>query len=249
MPDIRFECPACGQSLEAPGELAEQLILCPSCSQSITIPVTCRLPGPDQPPSTGTLAPRSPARPTDGDTDEDAYEDEDAEAEPWRSDPATVRQKEKLTFFGIQTKRGVSKGEASDLIEAAMRANPDKEAAWQEYKEDEEGVDDGFSNIEILAWKVNDEDVREVCEYKRLTKRHLREMLNYLKGNVPDWQNRSGFDLGKLVLTLFPDQRKRLRPAASPSVARQPRSTGCVVLLLLPSLLAGALLCSRLLSK
>jgi hypothetical protein len=38
MPDIHFECPKCGQTLDAPEELATQFIDCPTCEESIQIP-------------------------------------------------------------------------------------------------------------------------------------------------------------------------------------------------------------------
>ena len=37
MPDISFSCPHCGQSLEAPEELAGESIECPSCDGAIAI--------------------------------------------------------------------------------------------------------------------------------------------------------------------------------------------------------------------
>jgi hypothetical protein len=42
MPDIRFDCPTCNQSLEAPEELANQLIDCPTCKATIEIPARSR---------------------------------------------------------------------------------------------------------------------------------------------------------------------------------------------------------------
>lgn len=38
MADIKFNCPGCRQSLEAPPDMAGQLIDCPSCKISIEIP-------------------------------------------------------------------------------------------------------------------------------------------------------------------------------------------------------------------
>ena len=42
MPDIRFECPLCNQSLDAPEELANQLIDCPTCKETIEVPTRSR---------------------------------------------------------------------------------------------------------------------------------------------------------------------------------------------------------------
>lgn len=36
--DIKFECPKCKQSLEAPGDMQGQQIGCPTCSQAIMVP-------------------------------------------------------------------------------------------------------------------------------------------------------------------------------------------------------------------
>jgi type VI secretion system protein VasI len=43
MSDIRFNCPSCNQSIEAPEELASQLIDCPTCKQTIEVPPRSRL--------------------------------------------------------------------------------------------------------------------------------------------------------------------------------------------------------------
>ena len=38
MPDMTFNCPECGQELEAPDELAGEVVECPTCSAQIQIP-------------------------------------------------------------------------------------------------------------------------------------------------------------------------------------------------------------------
>jgi len=38
MPDISFNCPGCGQTLEAPEEYAGQVVECPSCKGEIEVP-------------------------------------------------------------------------------------------------------------------------------------------------------------------------------------------------------------------
>ena len=42
MPDIHFECPKCKQTLDAPEELAAQLIECPTCKETIEVPLRSR---------------------------------------------------------------------------------------------------------------------------------------------------------------------------------------------------------------
>lgn len=55
MHDIHFECPKCGQTLEAPEESANELIECPTCKETIQVPVRSR--------STETTAPPPPPIP------------------------------------------------------------------------------------------------------------------------------------------------------------------------------------------
>jgi hypothetical protein len=47
MPDIHFACPKCNQPIDAPGELANQLIECPTCKETIEVPVRSRAQPPD----------------------------------------------------------------------------------------------------------------------------------------------------------------------------------------------------------
>jgi hypothetical protein len=62
MADIRFCCPHCQQSLEAPYEMLGQQINCPSCTGAINLPD----PQPKQPPP--PLAQTPPQKPTIADT-------------------------------------------------------------------------------------------------------------------------------------------------------------------------------------
>ena len=146
--------------------------------------------------------------------------------EPWRAEPATDRQKKKLRFYGVHIKRGLTKGEASDLIEAAMEAHPELEVAYEAAKEDEEA-------LWLLEEMINDEETREIGHYKKLTKAQLKSMLSYLLEHVPNWQETSRFDLCELVPRLFPDQRK-VSGERAVSVRQAGRSRGCLVLLVVP---------------
>jgi len=49
MSDIKFNCPSCKQSLEAPRDMAGQLIECPTCKKTIEIPIP--RPPPESPPA------------------------------------------------------------------------------------------------------------------------------------------------------------------------------------------------------
>jgi hypothetical protein len=39
MPDIHFDCPKCGQTIDAPQEMATQLTDCPTCKETIEVPL------------------------------------------------------------------------------------------------------------------------------------------------------------------------------------------------------------------
>jgi hypothetical protein len=39
MPEIHFECPRCAQTIDAPEELASQLVECPTCKETIEVPI------------------------------------------------------------------------------------------------------------------------------------------------------------------------------------------------------------------
>jgi len=67
MPDIHFECPKCKQTLDAPEELATQLIECPTCKETIEVPVRSQrkeAPKPPEPPKPAPTPPTpAPATP------------------------------------------------------------------------------------------------------------------------------------------------------------------------------------------
>lgn len=50
MPDVKFKCPKCGQSIEAPGDMAGQVAACPTCQTAIRIP-ELRRPAASSPPA------------------------------------------------------------------------------------------------------------------------------------------------------------------------------------------------------
>ena len=40
MSDIEFSCPSCGQTLEAPEDMAGEVVECPGCQQQIAVPAS-----------------------------------------------------------------------------------------------------------------------------------------------------------------------------------------------------------------
>ena len=65
MADNKFNCPSCKQSLEAPSDMAGQLVDCPSCSESIEVPLPPRAPvrANAQPPQTPPPRPAPQSHP------------------------------------------------------------------------------------------------------------------------------------------------------------------------------------------
>jgi len=47
---INFDCPHCGQNLDAPADMAHTGIACPACEQAITIPGPAPAPAAGEPP-------------------------------------------------------------------------------------------------------------------------------------------------------------------------------------------------------
>jgi hypothetical protein len=60
MPDIHFECPKCAQTIDAPEELATQLIECPTCKETIEVPVRTQRKEAPKPPELPKPAPVPP---------------------------------------------------------------------------------------------------------------------------------------------------------------------------------------------
>lgn len=60
MSDIRFNCPSCGQSIEAPEELAGQLTDCPTCKETIEVPIRNQPPQAPPPPIPHQPSPAPP---------------------------------------------------------------------------------------------------------------------------------------------------------------------------------------------
>ena len=56
MPDIHFECAKCGQPIDAPEELASQLIECPTCKETIEVPARSQR---EQAPNASLILPRA----------------------------------------------------------------------------------------------------------------------------------------------------------------------------------------------
>jgi DNA-directed RNA polymerase subunit RPC12/RpoP len=107
---LKTACERCGGHIEYPSELGGQSIQCPHCKHEITLPASPIPPPPVQQPAGSSIKKASSA----------------SQKKPrhnFRNDPATEAQKNVLKRIGIAIKEGLTKGEASELIDHA-KAEP-----------------------------------------------------------------------------------------------------------------------------
>ena len=81
----------------------------------------------------------------------------------------------------------------------------------------------------MLEYMLNDDDARDIGNYKKLSDKQLQQLLDHCSKNIPNWQEINRFDLCEIVPRLFPSLVKKRSRATTPS-ARD--STGCMALLL-----------------
>lgn len=71
MADLNFDCPKCGQNLDAPPELAGLFVECPACGNVVKVPTLAeRHAPPPTPPEEGINRPAPITRPSEGGDEE-----------------------------------------------------------------------------------------------------------------------------------------------------------------------------------
>lgn len=105
-------CPHCGQSIEYPAEGTGQTVPCPTCEKPVTLT-------PANQPQSNREAHR-----------QKELSEREIYVARVRSEPATEKQKEKLRWFGCVFAEGMTKGQASDLIDKCVRDFPEKDRAY-----------------------------------------------------------------------------------------------------------------------
>jgi len=108
-----------------------------------------------------------------------------------KTGPATSEQVERLRALGVEEEE-LTYSEARDLI---LETEGEQERASFEQDMD-------FMIIENM---LNDDDVLEICHYRKLSDSQLQQMIVYLNREIPSWKEQSKFNLGKLVPTVFPE--------------------------------------------
>ncbi len=150
-------------------------------------------------------------------------------AQEYEDRPASGEQLKKLHSLGSHPKN-ITYGEARSRIEDLELRKLEQEEKKSEAEDD----------LDDLYFSLNDEDVRELCNYKVLTKAQVRQMLDYLNSHVPGWQQKSRFELGDLVLKLFP-QRARAPKRRSGRTRHKTASSSGMFLLVVVVLLGWLL--------
>jgi hypothetical protein len=95
--------------------------------------------------------------------------------------------------------------------------------------------DDEQIELDFLDVHFNDEDLREVLGYKKLTRKQLKELGQYLNSHNPGWESKSKYDTAEVVLKLFPVQKiaeKRKGGGGCKSAARTQSSKGCLLVII-----------------
>jgi len=103
-------------------------------------------------------------------------------------------------------------------------------------EKDEEEIELQFIDVQF-----NDEDLREDLGYKKLSKKQLKQLGQYLDTNDPGWESKSRYDTAEVVLKLFPEQKKADKGPAHASHKRgHPQTSKGCLLVIVP--LVGILL-------
>jgi hypothetical protein len=102
--------------------------------------------------------------------------------EPWRTEPASQAQLRKLRFYGQHFSRGITKGKASELIDDAMARNPEKEEAYQRWKQIEDDLVEWYDEA-LMS------DFYEEGDMKKPTREMIQETIAFLETNRPSWRD------------------------------------------------------------
>jgi hypothetical protein len=161
--------------------------------------------------------------------------------EQYQNQPADEEKRNKL----LQLIKRLPSSEQEDYPVTRELTNAEATESIDEIKDrleelqsekDEEDIELMFIDIQF-----NDEDLREDFGYKKLSNKQLKQLGEYLNTNDPGWESKSKYDTAKVVLKLFPEQKKAEKRLAHASHKRShaQSSKGCL-LIIVP--LAGILL-------
>jgi DNA-directed RNA polymerase subunit RPC12/RpoP len=158
---VEFNCAACGQSLEAPSDLAGQMIQCPSCEKTIRIPYSSAIKPSSLPPPTLPLA----SIPEEPDPD-------------LRSDIATEKQIAYICALGGSVRPGMTKEQASGLIDKLRTSAPPTQKQLDLLNKLGARIPDGITSAQAS------ELISEIDGNQSPTKQQIK-YIKMLGGNVP----------------------------------------------------------------
>lgn len=114
--------------------------------------------------------------------------------EPWRTEPASQAQLRKLRFYGQHFSRGITKGKASELIDDAMAQNPEKEEAYQHWKQTEDDLAEWYD-------EASTSDFCQEGDMKKPTREMIQETIAFLEANYPNWRDKFRGNAFAILLT------------------------------------------------
>ncbi len=123
--------------------------------------------------------------------------------EKWRDEPASEAQLRKLRYYRKHCRLGLTKGEASDLIDDVMSEHPEKEKSYQLWKESEDDTAEWYEQA-IMS------DFYQEGDMRKPTREMIQETIAFLKASRPNWRYEvrdNSFAI--LLMERYPELEKR----------------------------------------
>ncbi len=145
---VKCSCEHCNGHIEFDDSFAGVPIVCPHCGSETKLRIQESLPTPKIQPKTTPIPPLPKTTPAiQQDTPHHSFSfQNDIMPGPWMDEPMTEKQKAMFILYGMQPKDGMTKGEAAQLIDAAINSGirPNNETQ---------------SKVGELFWKIRLNDV------------------------------------------------------------------------------------------
>jgi hypothetical protein len=125
--------------------------------------------------------------------------------EPWRKEPASEAQLRKLRFYEQSIPRGITKGDASELIDGAIAGYPEKEEPYQRWKQTEQDLDEWYEEA-LMS------DFCEEGDMKKPIRAMIQETIAFVETNRPNWRDQvRGNSFAILLIERYPQLETRRR--------------------------------------
>lgn len=151
----------------------------------------------------------------------------------YKNQPATKEQRQRIRELGGSA-ADLTYDAAKDMIQDLEIEANDKE--WDELENP--------SDLDLLEEIANDEDARDLYDYKKLTKAEVQQFLTFLQQKWPDWRDASHWDVAQRIPDVFPHRKKvSRRPAATRSTSKAAKGSGCLIIALALLAASSLVLC------